>query len=304
MSCVYFILWLPEEQPCVTAAFVKCLPILSLIWFVCLQGVSSGVANSYNRKILTGLVFSCIGDALLIWQENILFFFAGMGNFGIAQIAYTIAFGFTPFGLKELIFSLSGAMVLLSIILPYLSGLLYYCISAYGLLLCLMGWRALARFNLKGEIPWRKIYAACGATLFVASDFAIAFNKFCLPIPGQRSVIMATYYAAQLCISLSVINSRLFFHSTQEECTTCKHSPPKSNSLNHNTAAVHWTIDAEVFPTPLSPQNHLFIAIFSCLLFRLEDIHCIPRWLLCCSHELLHQLQSKLYLVLIYGSCC
>ena len=239
MSCVYFILWLPEEQPCVTAAFVKCLPILSLIWFVCLQGVSSGVANSYNRKILTGLIFSCIGDALLIWQENILFFFAGMGNFGIAQIAYTIAFGFTPFGLKELIFSLAGAMVLLSIILPYLSGLLYYCISAYGLLLCLMGWRALARFNLKGEIPWRKIYAACGATLFVASDFAIAFNKFCLPIPGQRSVIMATYYAAQLCISLSVINSRLFFHSTQEECTTCKRSPPKSNSFNHNTAAVH-----------------------------------------------------------------
>ena len=233
MSCIYFILWLPEGQPSVSAAFVKCLPILSLMWFVCLQGVSGDSANSYNQKVLTGLVLSCIGDALLIWQANVLFFLVGMAFFGCAQIAYTTAFGFTPFGVKELAFSLSVLLVILSVLLPCLSGVLYYAVAAYSMLLTLMAWRALARFNLKGEIPWRKIYAACGASLFVASDTMIAMNKFCWPIPGQRSLIMVTYYAAQLCFSLSVINSQLFFRSTQEaKCTSCDRTLPKNNSFH------------------------------------------------------------------------
>ena len=63
------------------------------------------------------------------------------------------------------------------------------------------------RFNLRGDIPWRKIFAACGATLLVISDTFLAINKFCWPIAGERYIVMVTYYAAQLCIALSVVNS-------------------------------------------------------------------------------------------------
>lgn len=40
-----------------------------------------------------GLAFSCLGDALLIWPQ---YFVHGMAAFGVAQIMYTSAFGFTP----------------------------------------------------------------------------------------------------------------------------------------------------------------------------------------------------------------
>ena len=210
MACVYFVLWLPEDQPCISAAFVKALPILSLIWFVCLQGISGDPSHSYNRKILFGLVFSCLGDVSLIWQNmDEAFFMLGLGFFLVAHIAYTLAFGFSPFGVKEflLLSVITGAMF--SIVLPPLSGMFFYAVLFYGILLWLMSWRSLARFSLKWDIPWRKIFAACGAILFVISDFFLAVNKFVMPLPWERQVIMTTYYAAQLCISLSVVNSRL-----------------------------------------------------------------------------------------------
>ena len=210
MACVYFVLWLPEDEPCISAAFVKALPILSLIWFVCLQGFSLDPSHSYNRKILFGLVLSCCGDVSLIWQNyDELFFMTGLGFFLLAHVCYTLAFEFRPFGLKEFLVLSLIAVVMFSIVLPLLSGVIFYAVLFYGLLLWLMSWRSLARFSLKGDIPWRKIFAACGAILFVISDAVLAVNKFVVPVPWEREVIMTTYYAAQLCLSLSVVNSRL-----------------------------------------------------------------------------------------------
>ena len=213
MSCVYFVLWLPEDQPSIAAAFVKILPILSLIWFVCLQGVSGKAHHSYNRKILAGLLCSIIGDIVLIWQQELLLFLAGMLFFGIAHCAYTYAFGFAPFGLKELVACVliySPIYVVGWVTLP---TVLIGPVFIYGAILLVMCWRSLARFSIKGEIPWRKIFAACGAFLFFFSDLCLALNKFVFEIPGERAFVMITYYAAQLCLSLSVINSRLSTHS-------------------------------------------------------------------------------------------
>ena len=207
MSCVYFVLWL--EQGTFAAAVVKCLPVLSLMWFVCLLGVSDTRANQYNRKILTALVLCCVGDFFLVWADQEVFFLLGMGSFAIAHLVYSHAFGWRPFGLKELVFSICCSVLLITIVVSHVEGAMFYPVLLYGVLLTLMEWRALARFNLKGEIPWRKIFAACGASLFVFSDFILAVNKFCWPVVGERVLIMVSYYAAQLCISLSVINSCL-----------------------------------------------------------------------------------------------
>ena len=72
----------------------------------------------------------------------------------------------------------------------------------------------ITRFNLKGEIPWRKIYAAIGATLFIFSDYVLAVNKFCFPVPAEQHVIMVSYYAAQFFIALSVVNSTFVLSPT------------------------------------------------------------------------------------------
>ena len=212
MACVYFVLDLPEDDPSPTSALVKALPILSLIWFVCVQGVRYGEYPTsyvtYNRRILYGLVFSLMGDVLLIWQAETIYFVAGMLCFVGTQICYILAFGFAPFGTKELIPCCIGYVAAMSIIYPCLPTVHYlsFIVPVYGILLMIMGWRSLACFKLNGDIPWRKILCAVGAVLFVVSDSCIAINKFCYSIPLQHIVIMSTYYAAQLCISLSVIN--------------------------------------------------------------------------------------------------
>lgn len=214
MACVYFVLDLPEEDPSPTAAFVKALPVLSLAWLVCLHGVRHGNAPrnfvNYNRRILYGLLFSICGDVALIWQEQSIYFLLGMLSFACAHLCYIMAFGFRPFGVKEFIPSLVGLVAAMGIIYPCVKpGLMAWLVPIYGILLAVMGWRSLACFTLSGEVPWKKILCAIGAFLFVISDTFVGINKFCYPIPFERTLIMVTYYAAQLCISLSVINFHL-----------------------------------------------------------------------------------------------
>ena len=213
MSCVYFVLDLPN-QPLVTKAFVKALPILSLVWLVCLQGVGLGKPSSdfisYNRRILCGLLFCCLGDVALVWQETEVFFVLGMLSFACAHICYIVAFGIHPFGLKELVPCLLVCLLVLCCVVPCVpAGLLTWAVPVYVVLVSVMAWRSLARFTLRGDIPWRKIFSAVGAFLFSMSDVILAVNKFCFVVPLEHELVMLTYYGAQLCIALSVINSHL-----------------------------------------------------------------------------------------------
>lgn len=251
MSCIYFVLDLPEDQPSFTAAFVKALPVLSLAWLVCLQGIGLGTGDlrndyiTYNRRILCGLLFSAVGDTLLIWQSQEIYFMLGMMFFGFAQGCYICAFGFSPFGLKEFVSCAVMFLAFLIGLLPCLpTGVLTYMVPIYGALVSMMGWRSLARFNLKGDIPWRKIFSAVGAVLFALSDTTIAINKFCTFVPFERTVVMTTYYAAQLCMALSVINSHL--HTDYPYPTHGDHmSCPNMNNgyanghLPHQTPSTH-----------------------------------------------------------------
>lgn len=69
-TCVYFVLWLPTSSPSWFSALIKCLPIFCLWVFLLAHGFSFLCARSSARKILAGLIFSALGDAFLIWQEQ------------------------------------------------------------------------------------------------------------------------------------------------------------------------------------------------------------------------------------------
>lgn len=69
-TCVYFVLWLPTSSPSWFSALIKCLPIFCLWVFLLAHGISFLGAHSSARKILAGLIFSSLGDAFLIWQEQ------------------------------------------------------------------------------------------------------------------------------------------------------------------------------------------------------------------------------------------
>ncbi|XP_054395049.1 lysoplasmalogenase TMEM86B isoform X3 [Pongo abelii] len=66
--CVYFCLWIPEDQLSWFAALIKCLPVLCLAGFLWIMSPSGG----YTRLLQGALVCSAVGDACLIWPEAFL----------------------------------------------------------------------------------------------------------------------------------------------------------------------------------------------------------------------------------------
>ncbi|VEN56784.1 unnamed protein product [Callosobruchus maculatus] len=94
---IYFVIFIPQDKPSIFSTILKCLPILSLMLFVLLHGMSLGEEYKYSRRILSGLIFCCIGDALLVWNQ---YFDIGMFAFIIGHIYYILAFGFKPLNLS------------------------------------------------------------------------------------------------------------------------------------------------------------------------------------------------------------
>ncbi|CAB1323654.1 unnamed protein product [Coregonus sp. 'balchen'] len=204
-TCVYFVLWLPTSSPSWFSALIKCLPIFCLWLFMLAHGFSFLGAHSSARKILAGLIFSSLGDAFLIWQEE-GYFSHGLLMFAISHILYSSAFGMKP--LNPLAGLVIGAISAVSyaLLYPYLSGPFTYLVGVYIALIGFMGWRAVAGLQLANDLwTWTKMSACLGAVLFMVSDLTIAVNKFCFPVPHSRAIIMATYYAAQMLIALSAV---------------------------------------------------------------------------------------------------
>lgn len=201
---VYFVLL--AEQPSLLTACFKCLPIISLIVFVLLHGISLSKEYTFSRRILTGLVFSCIGDALLVWPNC---FTAGMAMFSVAQIMYIIAFGFSPLNPPVGAVLYAGSALVSYILMPGLDGILAIGVPLYTVLLSTMAWRAIARVQFFDDLwTWTKLCSCIGSICFLISDCLLGLNYFYSPIPYAQISIMLTYYAAQLGIALSAVESK------------------------------------------------------------------------------------------------
>lgn len=203
---IYFVVLIPVEQPSVFGALLKVLPVLSLVAFVLLHGMSFGDEYFYSRRILLGLLFSVVGDVLLVWES---FFIHGLAVFLLAQICYISAFGFKPLNLQAAAVIYSATTVGLAILVPNTDAPLRLGVFIYTVMLMTMVWRAVSRVRLFEELwTWTKLCSCAGGILFAFSDACIGFNHFYSPIPHAQVVIMTTYYAAQLGISLSVVDCK------------------------------------------------------------------------------------------------
>jgi len=202
---IYFVVFIPQSNPGLFAALLKCLPIISLMLFVVWFGRNIDKENQhFPKKILCGLFFSCIGDFCLIWPE---LFIIGMLSFAVGHINYIMAFGFKPFNLPlaagTCMITLLGCLYLM----PGLSDVLVPGVPLYSILLSTMMWRALARIEFKQNTwTWSQVFAGIGAILFVLSDLLIGINMFKFEVPYAQAFIMSTYYAGQLGITLSIVD--------------------------------------------------------------------------------------------------
>ncbi|XP_075461562.1 lysoplasmalogenase TMEM86B isoform X2 [Ascaphus truei] len=200
--CIYFALWIPLSEPSWFSALIKCLPILSLVFFVVIHAVSVEMFSPYARKIFLGLLFSAVGDVCLIWPH---FFLHGMVMFGLAHLMYTAAFGLRPLNIRLFILLALFCATFYFVTFPYLNEPFVYMVAGYTVLIGTMTWRALARVSLASyNYSWAHVSAALGAIIFMTSDCVLAVDKFCFPVFNSRAVIMGTYYCAQMLIALSV----------------------------------------------------------------------------------------------------
>jgi uncharacterized membrane protein YhhN len=69
------------------------------------------------------------------------------------------------------------------------------------LVILTMSWQALGQWKQTGER--RAFLAFIGSLLFIASDSALAINRFTNPIELAPLIVLGTYYPAQWLISLS-----------------------------------------------------------------------------------------------------
>lgn len=188
------------------AVFTK--PLLLLLLFLM---VYSAKAFQTKTLLLVALSFSWLGDVLLIFTEyDPNFFILGLISFLISHVLYILLFNkqvaSKPMnkGLMALgVFFVAGYLtIFLTTILPYL-GALKIQVIVYGLVISLMLIAA-----IRGALVWQQNANALllfGATAFVASDSILAFNKFYEPFAFAGFLIMATYLAAQYCISIGIL---------------------------------------------------------------------------------------------------
>ena len=163
---------------------------------------AAGVEPRYQWAIVVGLVFSLAGDVFLMLPGDR--FIAGLVAFLLAHIAYIVAFttGAPLDSAPGLLLPVAVvAAVILRVLWPGL-GRLKAPVTIYVVVIVVMTWTALARALALPSTA--TLLAAVGAVLFLASDAILALNRFGKPFRAGRALNLATYFAGQWLIALSV----------------------------------------------------------------------------------------------------
>lgn len=155
-----------------------------------------------NKFVYLALLFSWLGDSLLIFSDyKELFFMMGLIGFLIAHIVYIIMnLNFVNDGNSRLVFKWpSLAFILLGILifsqLLENLGSMSIPVAIYTSVICMMGITAYGRADRTQPTDYRLIMA--GALLFIISDSILAFNQFKQPIAFAGIWVMTSYLAGQ-----------------------------------------------------------------------------------------------------------
>ncbi len=172
--------------------------------FILLIAVQAGWPDPslYKVAIIAGLVCSLAGDVFLMLPSDR--FVAGLVSFLVAHLFYIAAFtSGTGFGFS--LWSLAPFVVygifIFSILSPHL-GKMKLPVLVYMVVILVMAWQAWERWSQIGQSA--ALLAFLGAVLFVASDSALAVNRFRRQYKSAQALILSTYFAAQWLIAGSV----------------------------------------------------------------------------------------------------
>ena len=175
--------------------------VLLAYFYVSLQGRSDKI----TKLITWGLIFSWLGDVLLMFENPAqpLFFMGGLGAFLTTHVLYILAFKAVVKDHSKSIFKTR-----LIAIVPFIviGGVFYYAlfpnlaelkipVFVYTTVIITMVIFALNRIGQVNMASFRLVYY--GAIIFMMSDLLLAINKFLEPFDYAGVYIMGTYILAQ-----------------------------------------------------------------------------------------------------------
>lgn len=189
--------------------FSKPLILIGLILYF--YRITKPIASTLlTKSILSALIFSWIGDILLMWSHLFVY---GLGSFLMAHICYIIGFRLAQKSeskihqvdfVRTFFFNLPIYMVAaitFYLINPNL-GNLKIPVIAYLIVIVSMVTTARERFKKCDPYSFWQVFI--GALLFFVSDGIIALSKFYKAFPESGVLIMGTYATAQLLIVMGI----------------------------------------------------------------------------------------------------
>lgn len=163
-----------------------------------------------NRFVMAAMLFSFLGDTLLMFSDySSLFFTIGLATFLLAHLVYIIinmnaveeaGKGFR-LQWQDIPFILFG-LIIFSIVKKDL-GDMYFPALGYTVIICIMTMTARKRWKRTGMSSFWLVMS--GAIFFLVSDSMLAINKFMEPIPQADLLVMSTYLIAQFLIIRGLI---------------------------------------------------------------------------------------------------
>jgi len=178
------------------------LMLLLVAYFI----FSAKVSSSLKKWMILALLFSWLGDVLLMFESsNANFFIFGLAAFLLAHIFYIVLFDQIRVRekFKQSLFPLLPIavyyIILISLLQPNL-GAMQKPVSIYGLVISIMLSFAIDLWRLKDKTT--AFLIIFGALLFITSDSLLAINKFYKPFDYAGIAVMSTYGLAQLLITL------------------------------------------------------------------------------------------------------
>ena len=177
-------------------------PVTTALIILLTFQLKTGNFTVYKMLIISGLVFSLIGDVFLMLPKDR--FVAGLVSFLIAHLLFIGAMvsGFGPFFAWLPFIPIAIYMLIfLWIVLPK-TGKMTIPVLVYALVIMIFLWQAAGRAWVLAGIS--STYAFLGAMLFVISDSILAYNKFVKTFKLAEFFIMLSYWSALVLLALSI----------------------------------------------------------------------------------------------------
>jgi uncharacterized membrane protein YhhN len=187
------------------ASFIKpiLVPVLLLSFY-------TSVKNKGNYKIIGALVFSNMGDILLIFEGR-PFFILGLLSFLLAHVLFVLIFRSRAGTIKLDFYTVVCSLFILSyyfffmkFLWPHL-GAMRIPVLAYAFVISGMLWMALQLLRSTSSLRW---HIVLGALFFVVSDSLLSIQLFYSSFELAHFYVMLTYLLAQLLLVYGILNFR------------------------------------------------------------------------------------------------